>query len=584
MPTRNQVFISYAHEDAAWRDAFAVMLAPAVRRGSITLWSDGSIAAGKDWAQSIDQALQSASAAILLVTPHFLQSEFINEIELARLLSLAKTKGVALHWVPVSASLYAETPLHEVQAAWDPAAPLDQLSAAEQSAAVYKICTEIVENSGFLPKVTGRRRKNLPQELQARLGDRYEVGAELGAGRFSIVYQAHQRNPKRTVAVKLFVASEFDDWALKAFEEAVARGAELNSPAFIRIIEHSMDATPEFLVTEFVRGEPLSKYLRRHPQGVPLGRVRSILLDLVRSIEEIHDRGWLRGELCASNILIEPTGSARISTVDLSTVLSQESLMAGNFSVDRESLTYMTPERFFGHQPTPLSDQFSLGLIATELLGGDHVPRVNCPSDLEQKRPLFRDLESSAGAWARRSPEFAGIVSRLLRTNPEERWPSMTDVRRFLRDIDIQESAEDRNRSAAKTLYLRLQSGGGDRSFFDRFYQNLFEVCPEVQAHFSATNMPRQHTMLNRAIQLLLDFHSDSGCRQLRELSTRHAAFGLTGRHYQLFLDVLVKTIEQLGVADPSQLAAWRGALSPGIEFMRHCQGQAAPEPTAAEV
>ena len=35
--------------------------------------------------------------------------------------------------------------------------------------------------------------------------------------------------------------------------------------------------TPEFLITEFVHGETLSKFLQRYPRGMPLGLVRRIL-------------------------------------------------------------------------------------------------------------------------------------------------------------------------------------------------------------------------------------------------------------------------------------------------------------------
>ena len=53
LSARNQVFISYAHADARWKDEFTEMFKPAVRRGSISLWSDENIAVGEDWAKNI---------------------------------------------------------------------------------------------------------------------------------------------------------------------------------------------------------------------------------------------------------------------------------------------------------------------------------------------------------------------------------------------------------------------------------------------------------------------------------------------------------------------------------------------------
>ena len=112
---RDQVFISYAHEDAHWREAFERMLAPAQERGLLKVWSDEAIVAGEYWAQNIKRALKRARVGLLLVTDRFLESQFINQEELTSLLASAKSGGVSIRWVPVSASLYQCT-----EAQWNP--------------------------------------------------------------------------------------------------------------------------------------------------------------------------------------------------------------------------------------------------------------------------------------------------------------------------------------------------------------------------------------------------------------------------------------------------------------------------------
>lgn len=47
------------------------------------------------------------------------------------------------------------------------------------------------------------------------------------------------------------------------------------------------------------------------------------------------------------------------------------------------------------------------------------LPRVVNPCDLETKSNLFKDLESGNGDWAKRSPEFTGVVCRMLRSIPK---------------------------------------------------------------------------------------------------------------------------------------------------------------------
>src|SRR5262245_34432211 len=204
----DRIFISYAHEDAQWREEFERMLAPAGERGLIGVWSDESITAGEDWSRNIHRALESSRIGLLLVTDHFLKSEFITRVELAKLLTAAKSGGVAIRWVPVSASLYRYTDLNGIQACWDPEMPLDKLTEAERKAAIQKICVEIVEEFGAAPKVTRGQRENLRDRVQARLGDKYTITGEVGSGKFSIVYRAERKQPKRSVGIKVFVASE----------------------------------------------------------------------------------------------------------------------------------------------------------------------------------------------------------------------------------------------------------------------------------------------------------------------------------------------------------------------------------------
>ena len=201
--------------------------------------------------------------------------------------------------------------------------------------------------------------------------------------------------------------------------------------------------------------------------------------------------------------------------MDFSSILSSESIMAGDLRIDPESLTYMTPERFFGQPHDHLSDQFSLGLLAMELLGGERVPGVTRPRDLEDKQRLFKDFETGHGRWALRSEAFSGLVSRLLRTNPEDRWDSMHDVAGILQDIEIAESPEERCRRIARSSYVKLQSGGRERAFFERFYNGLFASLPEIQRHFADVDMSKQHAMLNKAVQLLIDFDPARGCEEL---------------------------------------------------------------------
>ena len=100
------VFISYAHADNSgddprtrWLDRLLQHLKPRVRHDQIGVWSDPNIVPGDDWQASIRTRLDGACAAVLLVSPAFLSSNYIREHELPVLLQHAKEKGVRI--IPV---------------------------------------------------------------------------------------------------------------------------------------------------------------------------------------------------------------------------------------------------------------------------------------------------------------------------------------------------------------------------------------------------------------------------------------------------------------------------------------------------
>ena len=100
-PTGDQVFISYSHKDAPWRDDLDTHLKPYLRGSSIVSWSDQKIAPGSEWFSEIRYALANGKVAVLLVSPDFLASDFIHDHELGPLLNEAKRGGVKLLWVPI---------------------------------------------------------------------------------------------------------------------------------------------------------------------------------------------------------------------------------------------------------------------------------------------------------------------------------------------------------------------------------------------------------------------------------------------------------------------------------------------------
>src|SRR4029079_3026841 len=63
------------------------------------IWDDRKIRAGDNWLEQIEKALNRAEMAIVLVSVHFLNSEFIQRKEVADLLQAQRRRGLTI--VPI---------------------------------------------------------------------------------------------------------------------------------------------------------------------------------------------------------------------------------------------------------------------------------------------------------------------------------------------------------------------------------------------------------------------------------------------------------------------------------------------------
>lgn len=124
---RTKVFISYSHKDGKYLRELQQQLGALERRGLVDVWVDTQIEAGDLWHEEIRQALASAKAAILLVSPAFLDSKFITEEEVPNLLRAAQDEHVKILPVILEPCLYDETELKRYQSFNGPQRPLSGL-------------------------------------------------------------------------------------------------------------------------------------------------------------------------------------------------------------------------------------------------------------------------------------------------------------------------------------------------------------------------------------------------------------------------------------------------------------------------
>jgi len=96
------VFISYSHKDEAWKDRLVTQLKVLEIEGFYQSWDDRKIEPGSDWFQQIETALNRARVVVMLISAHYLTSQFITDVEIPRILERRSVEGVVVLPVIVS--------------------------------------------------------------------------------------------------------------------------------------------------------------------------------------------------------------------------------------------------------------------------------------------------------------------------------------------------------------------------------------------------------------------------------------------------------------------------------------------------
>ncbi|MGD9721777.1 MAG: TIR domain-containing protein [Pirellulales bacterium] len=239
--TRQGVFVSYSHKDERWLERLIIHLRPYLRNGSITYWSDKQIEPGAKWMPEIVAALRAARVAVLLVTPDFLNSDFINQHELAPLLTRAEKGGVVIIWVPVRACAYDKCPIANYQSAFDPSRPLAKLRPAMRDEAWVSVCKSIeaaVNKSGGRKRKKPAARKTLkhPALRVAMRGAKVPSHRPLMRDIERSVAMGPLRNSSLAPTVLEVLTSEASLTLARRFESALAiRGIQLSDEYFARV-------------------------------------------------------------------------------------------------------------------------------------------------------------------------------------------------------------------------------------------------------------------------------------------------------------------------------------------------------------
>ena len=230
-----------------------------------------------------------------------------------------------------------------------------------------------------------------PDEAQAfasgeLVAGQYEIRALLGSGRMGQVYEAHDRQLNRRVALKVLAGVEADVAHLRREGQALAA---IRHPSVVAV--HSLGTHQgsrgdlAFLVMERVYGVSLEAMLeQRRGRGERLGltEVIDLSIQIAEGLTAVHAAGVSHRDIKPANIMLAPGG--RVVLMDFGLMLPDIELDGdadGDASAQHEdaeqtlagSLEYMAPEALasrVAHGSGHLVDVYALGVVAFQLFTG----------------------------------------------------------------------------------------------------------------------------------------------------------------------------------------------------------------------
>jgi serine/threonine protein kinase len=201
---------------------------------------------------------------------------------------------------------------------------------------------------------------------------RYRILDELGRGATGVVYRAQDPAIGRIIAIKTIRLSDFTDPAERErlrerlFREAQSAGM-LSHPNIVTIYDIAEENGLAYIFMECVDGPPLEKVLNS-AEPIRGENALSILRQTATALDYAHQKGIVHRDIKPANILIHDRTHAKITDFGVAKIMSQQMTQSG---VMMGTPNYMSPEQVQGHAVDGRADQFSLAVIAYEILTGE---------------------------------------------------------------------------------------------------------------------------------------------------------------------------------------------------------------------
>ncbi len=242
-----------------------------------------------------------------------------------------------------------------------------------------------------------------------------------------IVYEALDPAIGRTIAIKSIRLEDLTDTAERErLRERLVREAQsagiLSHPGIVTIYDIAEENGMAYIFMEFVNGPPLEKMLLR--EQTPDGEtILSIFRQTAAALDYAHKKGIVHRDIKPANIMIHEDGTAKVTDFGVAKIVSQQMTIAGTMM---GTPSYMSPEQVQGAAVNGRADQFSLAVIAYEILTGEkpfvaeYLPTLLFKIVREDPLPAQR-LNPTLG------PKVDTVLRKALAKTPADRYENCVE-------------------------------------------------------------------------------------------------------------------------------------------------------------
>jgi serine/threonine-protein kinase len=257
----------------------------------------------------------------------------------------------------------------------------------------------------------------------------YRILRRLGQGAMGSVYLAYDQAEDRYVAIKVLAEPlASDEKYVKRFYREANSGAMLNHPNIVRCIKagRDLESGKHYLVLEYIEGPSAHSLIAKYGKLSVADSVR-VVIDVARGLEHAHSRSLIHRDIKPDNILITPSGLAKVADLGLAKRMDEASHLT-SLRQGFGSLYYIPIEQAYdAKQADERSDIYALGATLYHMVTGEvPFPGSNHIEIAEKKLDGAFRLASEFSPDVNEELDF--IIQKAMARDAEKRYRLVSEM------------------------------------------------------------------------------------------------------------------------------------------------------------